>query len=491
MKRLVLIQPHPPGNVGEENVSVLNQMPVNLAYLKALTPPDWEVDIIDETQEPVLSPDGKSVTFERADLVGISAMTHQSTRAYEIAKICRDNGMPVSMGGVHITAYPEEAAKFADSVVVREGFSVWPQVIADFERGQMKPFYDGGLNNLGDLEGVFPDREFLRKKYGYRYTATVATAGCPYHCDFCFVPLFQGRKYRERPVEDILNELEAIKGQYRGMIWTDENFFGHSRISHDRTIQLYKGMAERKLNQNWFGFTSINIHEDPEVLHWMAESGCVGMLIGFESIDAQALKNMNKGFNATVEKTVGYKKAIDNIRKHGLAIWATMIFGTDTDRPETFERVADFILENEIDIMTCGLATPFPGTKLYDRLMAEGRIFRNNYPHDWQLYTAHHLLYTLKSMTLDELIDSFEMIYNRLYSTEALRERFRKSRARLQNENAALFAFRVNLDWQNVYKHIISNLKALRESGDYERALSRTKPNPAFVPTSRPVQLSR
>jgi len=470
-KKLVLISPHPPGNVGEENVSVLNQMPVNLAYLKALTHDGWEVDIIDETQEPAITADGADICFGGADLVGITAMTHQAPRAYEIAQACRARGIPVVMGGVHVTAYPQEAMQFADAISKREGFTVWPRIIADFEANNLQREYDGGLNQLGELHGIWPDREFLRQKYGYRYTATVATAGCPYNCDFCFVPLFQGHKYRERPVEDILDELESFKGKYRGMIWTDENFYGHSRISHERALRLYRGMAERNINQNWFGFTSIHIHEDDEVLYWMAQSGSVGMLIGFESIDLATLKSMNKNFNAKIEKTVGYRAAIERIRKHGLAVWATMIFGSDTDTPDTFDRVADFVLDNEIDIMTNGLATPFPGTRLYDRLMAEGRVFRNNYPWDWKYYTAHHLLYTLKSMTLDQLIESYEHLYDRLYTTEMLRKRFARSRAALQNMNSAVFAFRVNLDWQGVYRHIIENLKALRDSGDYERAL--------------------
>ena len=171
----------------------------------------------------------------------------------------------------------------------------------------------------------------------------------------------------------------------------------------------------------------------------------------------------------------GYRQAIENIHKHGLAVWATMIFGTDNDAPETFDLAVDFVLNNEIDIMTCGIETPAPGTPFYKRLDVEGRLFRNHYPQDWQLGNAHNLMHIMKSLTLEELIDGLERLYHRLYTTEVLRKRFATSRQVLQNMNAAMFAFRVNLDWQQVFRHIIDNLRKLQASGEYERALESWK----------------
>lgn len=186
-------------------------MPVNLAYLKALTPAGWDVDIIDETLEPALNEEGTNLAFEGADLVGITCMTHQAARSYQIAEVCRSKKIPVAMGGVHVTAYPHEALKYADTVSIREGYASWPKMIKDFEAGQLQRIYDGGLNNLGMLNGVIPDRDFLQKKYGYRYTATVASAGCPYHCEFCFVPLFQGRQYQSVPSKTCLPNLRPSR----------------------------------------------------------------------------------------------------------------------------------------------------------------------------------------------------------------------------------------------------------------------------------------
>ena len=473
MKKLVLINPHPIGNVGEENVSVLNQMPVNLGYLKTLTPKHWQVDIIDETQEPAIN-DAGDITFGGADLVGITSVSYQANRAYQIATACKKRGISVIMGGIHATSHPEEAAKYVDCVVIREAVTLWENIITDFDKGCLQKRYDGGLTPMEIYHGLRSDRAFLKDKYKYRYSGIITTAGCPFSCEFCSVPQFQGKKYRERPIEDVLDELESIKGQYRGLILTDENFYGHGKKSNERVRDLFKGMVERGIYQNWFGFTSLNIYKDDETLDYMVKSGCVGVLIGIESINEEALKTMNKNVNLriSIEKYFG---AIENIRKHGLAVWGTMVFGNDADTPETFKQVADFVLNSHVDIMTCGILCPFINTPLYMRLKGDGRLFRTNFPEDWKYYTSHHLTYILKNMSLQELIDGFQYLFDKIYSTEVLRKRFQNAKEILgiKNMNAAMFAFRVNLDWQNVYQHLIQNLKELQSSGFYDEALKK------------------
>ena len=473
MKKLVLINPHPIGNVGEENVSVLNQMPVNLGYLKTLTPKHWQVDIIDETQEPAIN-DAGDITFGGADLVGITSVSYQANRAYQIATACKKRGIPVIMGGIHATSHPDEAAKYVDCVVIREAVTLWENIITDFDKGCLQKRYDGGLTPMEIYHGLRSDRAFLKDKYKYRYSGIITTAGCPFSCEFCSVPQFQGKKYRERPIEDVLDELESIKGQYRGLILTDENFYGHSKKSNERVRDLFKGMVERGIYQNWFGFASLNIYNDDETLDYMVKSGCVGVIIGIESINEEALKMMNKNVNLriSIEK---YFEAIENIRKHGLAVWGTMVFGNDADTPETFKQVADFVLDSHVDIMTCGILCPFINTPLYMRLKGDGRLFRTNFPEDWKYYTSHHLTYILKNMSLQELIDGFQYLFDKIYSTEVLRKRFQNAKEILgvKNMNAAMFAFRVNLDWQNVYQHLIQNLKELQSSGFYDEALKK------------------
>ena len=470
-RKLVLINPHPIGNVGEENVSVLNQMPVNLGYLITLMPEHWEVDVIDETTELALDADNQ-LAFQGADLVGITSVSYQAPRAYAIAHACKKRGIPVVMGGVHATIYPHEVAQHVDCVVTKEAISIWGKLLADFECGQLQKRYDGGLTPLENLNGLYPARDFLKAKYKYRYSGIITTAGCPFSCEFCSVPQFQGQKYRERPIGDVLNEFAAIKGQYRGLVLTDENFYGHSKKSNDRVRDLFKGMVERGIYQNWFGFTSLNIYKDDETLDYMVKSGCVGVLIGIESLNKDALYAMNKNVNLriTIER---YYEAVKNIRKHGIAVWGTFIFGNDTDTTETFDEVADFILNSQIDIMTCGILCPFINTPLHKRLESENRLFRNHFPEDWIYYTSHHLVYLLKKLSLPELIDGMQRLYNRLYSTEVIRKRFQNSRDVLQNNNSALFALKVNWDWRNVFKHLLENLKTLQASGVYEATLER------------------
>lgn len=470
MKKLILVNPHPIGNVGEENVSALNQMPVNLGYLKSLTPDDWDVDIIDETMELVLDEKTGELNFPEADFVGVTAVSYQAQRAYDIAAAYRKKNIPVVMGGVHATCYPEEVCQYVDSLVTQEGITVWPTIIKDFENNELKPRYDGGLTPLSDYKNILPTRDFLKEKYKYRYSGIITTAGCPFHCDFCSVPLIQGKKYRERPVDDVLNEFEAIQGKFRGLILTDENFYGHSKKSNERVKELFKGMVDRGIYQNWFGFTSLNIYQDDEVLDYMVRSGCVGVLIGIESVNKDTLETMNKNVNLKISIDK-YYEAIANIRKHGIAVWGTMVFGNDTDNVDTFKEAVDFVLESKLDIMTCGILCPFIHSNLYNRFAGEGRIFRNNYPADWKYYTSAHLTYILKSISLQDLIDGFEYVYEKIYSTEVLRERFRSAKGILNNDNASMFGFKVNLDWQTVFKHLVDNLKELRDSGDYERAL--------------------
>lgn len=383
----------------------------------------------------------------------------------------KKNGIPVIMGGVHATSNPEEAAQYVDSVIIREAVTIWAEIIADFENGALKKSYDGGLTPMEMYKELYSDREFLKEKYKYRYSGIITTAGCPFSCDFCSVPQFQGRKYRERPIDDVLNELEKIKGEYRGLILTDENFYGHSKKSNERVRTLFKKMVERGIYQNWFGFTSLNIYQDDETLDYMVKSGCVGVLIGIESINEETLKTMNKGVNLriTVDK---YKEAVKNIRKHGLAVWGTMVFGNDGDTPEGFKEVVDFIVDAKIDIMTCGILCPFINTPLYLRLNGEKRLFRTNFPEDWIYYTSHHLTYVLK-LSLQEFIDGLEYVYENIYSTDVIRAKFRNAKTELNNLNAAMFAFRVNLDWQYVFHHLLENLRELQASGVYEEARER------------------
>ncbi|MFQ5957491.1 MAG: B12-binding domain-containing radical SAM protein, partial [Candidatus Brocadiales bacterium] len=247
MKKLVLINPHPENHFGEENISVLVQMPLNLGYVAALTPRDWEVDVIDECIEWSVDPKTEELKFDTTDvkLVGITAVSYQAPRAYDIARACKRHNIPVVIGGSHASTIPDEVATYADAAMVGEAESVWADLIRDAEKGQLKKQYFGGLTQLNKLKDIYPDRELLKRKYGYKFSSIITTRGCPNRCDFCAVPIFQGQKYRERPVEDVLAEMQAT--DYKGLMFAEDNFYGHSKVSNERARALFKGMTERNI----------------------------------------------------------------------------------------------------------------------------------------------------------------------------------------------------------------------------------------------------
>jgi radical SAM superfamily enzyme YgiQ (UPF0313 family) len=462
MPKIVLINPHPPQRRGEESISVIVQMPLNLAYLSALTPPTWEKDLIDEVVDTALDDDGR-LTFD-ADAIALTALTYQSPRAYQIARAAKARGMKVVMGGIHANALPAEAGQYVDAVCTGEAEPVWRQVMADLEAGTLEPRYDGGLPDLGILAGTRPDREWCREKYGYKYSSIVTTKGCPFRCEFCSVPGFQGRAFRERPVEDVWAEMQATS--YEGLMLAEDNFYGYSKRANERARKLFGGMVERGIWKNWFGFSTLATASDDVMLDAMAKSGCFGFLIGLESNNEEVLKRMVKDVNLRL----GVDKMAQNIQRihdYGMIVWGSVIFGADGDDRYSFERMVDYILENSIDILTFGISTPLPETPMYHRLRGEGRIFRTNYPEDWFYYGTDHVTYRLQKMRLEEFIRGMEYAYQQLYSLEARRARFKRTLAATNNRRTAMFAYRVTQDWQTVFAQVIHNLHRLYDSGAY------------------------
>jgi radical SAM superfamily enzyme YgiQ (UPF0313 family) len=467
----MLINPHPPGNRGEEDIKVIVQMPLNLAYISALTPKDeWEIDLIDEVIEPAIDEAGQP-RFD-ADLVGITTLTYQAPRAYEIAQAAREAGMKVVFGGAHATIHTTEVAQYADSIVKGEAEEVWSRVLADYKRGKLEPVYDGGLPDLSILSDIRPDRDLCTNKYGYKFSSIVTTKGCPWRCEFCCVPTLQGHKYRQRPVEDVLDEMEEIP--YQGLMLAEDNFYGYSKEANARARALFKGMVERGIHKTWFGFTQFSTGLDVEGLDYMARSGGLGMLIGIETTDAQILRKLRKGPNLKMGVD-NFGTAIDNIHKSGMVVWGSMIFGADGEGPDVFKRAVDFVLESGIDVMTFGLLTSMPGSQLWKRLDQEGRKIRTNFPEDWVYYNSGHLTHLLDSMSLEDFIDGMQYVYDSLFDKKVLRERAFESRRRTGNSVNSMFAFRINLDWKGVFEHALKNLRALQESGIYHEAERRKR----------------
>jgi len=465
-KKLVLINPHPKGRHGEEDIRVIVQMPLNLAYIAAHTPrEEWDIDLIDEIHEPALDDDGR-LTFD-ADLVGITSLTYQAPRAYRIAEQCKGRGIPVVFGGTHATTARDEAINHVDSVVVGEAETIWPALLADFERGELQKLYDGDFPELSYMQ-KHPDRDLFKDKYGYKYSSIVTTKGCPWRCEFCSVPMSSGRTYRERDVEDVLDEMEATS--FKGLMFAEDNFYGYKPESNARARRLFRGMIERGIRKDWFGFSQFSTGHDIEALKDMSESGCLGMLIGMESTDPQVLKSLRKGSNLKTGVD-NYPSAIQNIHDAGMVVWASVIWGADFQTKDCFKQMTDYILEHSIDILTFGVHCPFPSTPLFKRMEKENRLLRDDFPNDWSYYDTAHLTHTLSHMTLDDFIEGMQYVYDNLYGGRALRDRFVKSLKANKSRRTAMFAYKVGSDWDKVFRQVLDNLYALRESGLYERTM--------------------
>ncbi len=402
-KKLLLINPVQEVKVTLGSVSFLKIPPASLAHVAALTPSDWDIEVIDENIE--------SLTFKDADLVGLTSYTPNAPRAYEISEQYRRKGIKTVMGGIHASMLHDEAIQYVDSVVIGEPESVWPDLIHDFENNELKKFYRGERTSLENL--VKPRLDIYSKKY--RFKAFVQTArGCPMDCEFCSVTVFYGRTYRQRPVEEVLDELEAIPG--KDLFFRDDNIMGYGEKAEQRAIQLFRGMKERGLNKRWVSQVGIDFANNPEVLKWARKSGCLGALIGFESINEETLKDMHKVRNLKVG-VKNYKEVIKKIHDHGIGIHASFVLGSDGDRKDVFPRTIEFILDAKIDVAQLTLLTPLPGTRLYSRLESEGRILRTNYPDDWKHYDMAEAVFKPKHMTPDELEDGVYQVYKNTTST--------------------------------------------------------------------------
>ena len=358
--------------------------PLGLGYVAALTPDHWDVEIIDENFE--------RATFRDCDLVGITGFTAMARRAYEVARMYRDRGIPVVMGGIHASMMPDEALRFADAVVIGEAESVWHEVIADAEAGRLKPRYSGEHTDLRGL--VHPRRDLFDDRY---HCDTIQTArGCPNDCEFCSVSQFNGFAYRRRPVAEVLDELETLKRRYLFIV--DDNIVGSGARGEGRAIALGRGMQRRNLDFVWYGQAALNVADNDEVLEAFASSGCRLLFLGIESEDRRVLATMNKRVNLKRE----YGRVFSKIHEHGIGIHGSVIFGTDEDTLEMLKRRLEFVTQSHIDIVQFCTLTPYPGTAMFDRMLEQGRLLYTDFPSDWDRYDLTEIVFAPENLDVGE-----------------------------------------------------------------------------------------
>lgn len=434
--RLLLINPVGKFSMSFKDVAPTRYAPLGLIYVAALTPNDWSVELLDENFE--------DFKFRPADIVGISSITSSVNRAYEIASIYKSHNIPVVLGGIHVSMLPDEALNYGNTVVIGEAESVWKNVLDDFKNGRLKNIYYGEKLPLDNL--VFPRRDLLHKDCKM---ATIQTSrGCPMDCEFCSVTPFNGKQYRQRPIEAVLDELETIEQKL--VFFVDDNLFGHGEKSRERAIRLFDGMIRRKINKYWWAQSSLNIADDEEVLKYAGRSGCKAIFIGIESINNETLMSMNKKVNSrvAVEK---HKDLFRKLHKYGIAAFGAFILGNDTDDERIFEKIIDFVNKSRLDIVQATFSTPLPGTRLYERLSRENRIIFNNYPDDWKYYFFQKLVYKPKLLSIEEACKGMKYLKNNVYAPATLKKRFLRTFLRTKDLTSSVFAYKVNRVYQKLF----------------------------------------
>lgn len=380
---------------------------LSLAVVAAVTPERWETALCDEGFGPVDLDDP-------ADVVALTGMTAQATRAYEIADAFRSRGKTVVMGGFHASNLPEEALGHVDAVVVGEAEEAWPRLLSDLESGRLQKVYRA--DQLLRPEAIPVARRSIFDGKGYLLTNTVQTTrGCPYDCEFCSVTAFFGRHYRKRPVEAVLAELAEMKKRGSYAFIVDDN------IVVDRTysLKLFRGMAG--LGMKWLSHASLDLADDPELLSAMGKAGCIGLFVGFESLDEEALRAMGKKTN----HVAAYLDAVKAFRDSGIGILGSFVLGLDGDGPDVFERTLRFCETARLEAAIFPILTPYPGTKVRARLEAEGRILSS----DWRDYDMEHVNFRPKGMTVEELQRGYDGLTRSFYSFGSMWRRLRLHRS--------------------------------------------------------------
>lgn len=431
VRKLLLINPVNKERKGFVNDISTKFMPIGLGIVANLTPEHWEVELIDESFE--------DFEFAEADLVGLTAFTANAYRAYEIAKVYRDKGIPVVMGGIHATMHTKEASDYFDAIVIRDAEGAWPELIRDFESGKMHKLYDGGYV---EVEEIAKPRRDIFRKYPYVYDLVQTSRGCPMGCDFCSVTQMCGKTYRERLVDDVLDELEECERHL--LFFVDDNLVNNRKGAQERAITLFKGMVERGFNKHWLSQVAINFADNEEVLYWANKAGCRLVLMGIEAEKAEALKDMRKNLN--LKRGPGsYEEVFRRIHKHSIGILGTMIFGLDSDTREDLLARRDFILKSSIDSFQCTIITPLPGTQLFMRFKSEpGRIVKNNFPYDWQHYHCMKAVINSARMTHEELETIMREIWLSLYNKETIRKKMLRTLRQTKSFEVAYWTYSSN-----------------------------------------------
>ncbi len=368
---------------------------LTLLTLAMLTPEEHTVEIIDDTVQPI--------QFDRGyDLVGITVMTPATNRAYEISDEFRQRNKTVVLGGWHASALPEEAKQHADSVVIGEAENLWPSLLQDFSKGDLKPFYK--QMKRVDLKVIPPITRVRRlNKYGSFPDGIEATRGCPIGCKFCSAtnkPFY--REFRKKPIQNVIEEIGYL--QKKIFVFIDNSL----TFDPNYAKQLFKEMKGK--NKKFYALGNISMFErDDELLKLAAEAGLMEIKIGLESPNQAAIDSVSKWTN----KVKNYASVIKKIHDYGISVLGYFMFGLDVDTKDIFDETLDFVQTIELDLANFMILTPYPGTPIYDQFEKEDRILTK----DWSKYDLDHVVFQPKNMSPEELLSGTKRIAKEYYSS--------------------------------------------------------------------------
>jgi len=372
---------------GERFVDEGRMEPLSLGLLAGMTPPGVDCRLLDDRIDQI-------DYDEPTDLVAINVESFTARRAYEIAAEYRARRVPVVIGGMHATLVPDEVAEHADAVYTGDGEALWSQVVADAHRGRLRPRYDGGLGL--PQPGVMPRRDLYAGK-GYLPVSLLQFGrGCCHHCEFCAVGEYFDHRQYNRPVAEVVAEIAAQSR--RDLFFVDDNFVADPEAAKE----LLRALIPLKVR--WVSQASLDHTRDPELMRLFVESGCLGNVIGFESLDIENLRQMRKSANLTAFD--GYSEAVATLRQHHLQTWAAFALGYDHDTVESVLATCEWGISNHFTFAAFNVLMPYPSTPLYKRLKAEGRLL---YDGRWWLhpdYRFNHAAYRPARMTPDQLTET-------------------------------------------------------------------------------------
>jgi radical SAM superfamily enzyme YgiQ (UPF0313 family) len=374
-----------------------------MPYLAARVPSDWHVSHVDEEAEEI---DWK----DQPDVVGITFHTPSAHHAYSLAARFRSRGVCVVMGGPHVTLLPDEAARHADVIFVGEAEGLWEEFLDGFVMGTYRRVYrQAGPTSL---EGAPMARKTLFHRNDFMSGVLFATRGCPNHCDFCAVVVMYRHGLRKRPIAEVAAEYGSFRG--KKIIFWDDNITADKEYAK----QLFRAIAPYR--KSWSSQATIHAAQDDELLDAAARSGCKQLFLGLESVSQSSMKEVRKGFNRVED----YARIVNRVHAHGIAVQAGIVFGFDNDTPAIFKETLDFLEETGVQNATFNILTPYPGTPLFQRLEAQGRILTR----DWRKFNGRtDVVFQPKQMSVDELLAGFRYANQRFYSLPSVAKRLWRS----------------------------------------------------------------